>query len=271
MNEIVYDISNCNCIGRGGTKTVYSVSDDTVVFIPNFTDGPYLVEMWPRIVKEEFEMSELLQKINIPTLNFTPCKVKTHNYCISSYSSPSFKSYKNMGNYIIDLKSTKSTTWPHDNTLRLFSNDIDKNDLNIWVKILTPLLNDLDILCDNNLYLGNDTRNLVFVSKDSEWHSGSDLPFEVRLFCFDFASKNGPIDFTNRKPLKYFDVYHMLQKLIEYTVWEELAPTEFSLTSEQKELWRKILDLCKIKLKIYDSTITDEQLNNSTEIFCIIN
>ena len=192
-------------------------------------------------------MSELLQSLNIPTLKFTPCKVKlSDDMYLDTYSSPSFEFYKQSGNYIIDTKCPKSSIWPHDNSLSLFPANDNKMDLSNWIEIITPLLNDLNILADNGLSLSSDTLNLVFVSKDSSWHSSSDSPFEIRLFGFDFASKNHKLDISNRKPLKYIQVYRMLEKFIEYSVWEELAPNDFSHSEDKVKFWEELLNVCKI-------------------------
>ena len=253
MAENIYDINIASCIGQGGTKTAYLVSNDTVAFLPNQIDGKWLIDQWPRIIDDEIKMSQLLQKFQIPTLKFTLCQLRmTDGSLFSSYSCPSFESYEKTGNYIIDTKNSDSSRWPKDFTLSLFPPGAPKMDLDLWVDVLSPLLKDLDQIADNGFRLASDTLNLVFVKKGSQWHSGSQLPFEIRLFTFDFASKRFALDLSERTPLKFSQVYRMLRKLVEYAIWEELAPTKICLTTEQNEFRENLSNLCKTKLKTYD-------------------
>jgi hypothetical protein len=297
--------------------------------MPNSVDGRGLVNMWPRIISEEIEMSELFTSIGLPTLQFTRCKVGVpggHNY-FDTYSSPSFASYKKDGNYIIDTKNIKSTIWPHDSSLSLFRplkanlvdeetteipqnaeesdlqildsllhdldltgehdsscrpleansinsdstempQSVEEPDLNLWVQVLDSLLRDLDLVGEHGLCLSYDTLNLVFVAKGSRWHSGGQLPFEIRLFGFDFASKTHVLDLSNLTPLSYGRVYRMLSHLVEYAIWEEYEPKSFSLSKKSQELHKKLVDLCKVKLKTYDPTRNQEEEERRNE--CII-
>lgn len=260
MDKTIYDINNGIHVGCGGTKTAILMKDnETVVFIPNSVDGPWLIDIWPRIIYEEFEMSELLENLGIPTLKFKLCKVKLYdgNY-LDTYSCSSFESYVKDGNYIIDVKNTKSSTWPRNNLLSLIPRDFDRMDFDYWIKILKPLIHDLDILGDNGLYLSPDTSNLVFVSKKSQWHSGSELPFEIRLFTFDFASKNSILNISNKTPLKYSDIYQMLDRLVQYSVWEEFAQDKISLSEEQYIFYKKLTQISKKYLQKYDPYVKED-------------
>jgi hypothetical protein len=208
--------------------------------MPNRQDGQGLINIWPCIINEEIEMSKLLENIGIPALKFKRCQVRLSQGTIvssqsngvtvsddnlfSTYSSPSFASYVKDGNYIIDTKNTNSSQWPKDKSMSLFSSEVKppsykKVDLNdnppdfdAWIKILTPVIHDIDQLGENGIYLPTDSLNLVFVAKGSPWHSGGDLPFEVRIFGFDFASKISHLDLNNRTPLSFSRVLSMLKK-----------------------------------------------------------
>lgn len=158
--------------------------------MPNHIEGQGLVNEWPRIMKEEFLISELISKLNIPTLNFNTCKVKTDNCIFDTFCSRSFHSFVKDDNYITDCKNAVSCQFSKYKNLSIFGpKNYDNYDASKWFDLFVPLINDFKLLHSNNLHFRYETYNCVIVAKNSSWHSGGKLPFEIRLFMFDFASK----------------------------------------------------------------------------------
>ena len=257
LEEFVYDIEGKECIGQGGTKYVYLMDENTVIAVPNSMDGEELINKWPRIIEEELEISEKIDSINVPVLKLSKCKVKWNNEIFDTISSKPFASYVKEGIYIIDTKSINSTQWPKDGSLNLISGD--KFDFDLWVKILQPVITDIVQLSKHNIFLPKDARNIAYVAKGSKLHSGSELPFEVRLWCFDFANKNGEFKMIGKK-VKFSEKYFLLRYILEMAVWEEVAPRESKLSKTENKLWKDLVKHFKPQIKFDDDS--QEEYNN---------
>ncbi|AYV85226.1 MAG: hypothetical protein Satyrvirus7_20 [Satyrvirus sp.] len=240
LEESIYDISSLKPIGFGGTKTVYKIDDDWVVFGPNKIDGEGLVQQWPRITDDEYRMSKLLKTVGVPALELNTCQIKLKDgRTMVSNSSKSFFSYTKNGIYIIDHKDPPSSQWPCDGNMSLIEGD-DKMDFGIWTDILEPVVNDILKLADSCYWFGMDAFNLAFVSKESNLHSGCKYPFEVRMFMFDFTSKHHPYNFQNRDKVSFSEKYYVFKNLVEAAVWQELAPGTVCLNNEQEKFVNKL-------------------------------
>lgn len=264
-SKMIYDITGCSVIGFGGTKTIYKIDDETCVAVPNAVDGKGLINIWPRIIREELEISDTIISLGVPALKFKPCIVKYLDEMLPTISSKPFASYIKDGIYIIDTKNTESAQWPKDGSLQLIKGD--KYDLNNWIKIIEPLVKDLITLFKNNIFLPSDARNLAFVAKGCSLHSGSDLPFEVRLWCFDFASKHKTSDIIGDK-VNFSAKYRTLRSLMENVIWEELAPNSMILSPEQDKIWKDLVEHFKPQLRFEDDN--DDEYNNPDMMGCII-
>jgi len=238
----IYDLTDdrYDIIGCGGTKTVYLVDPDLVVFCPNQVDGMLLVDMWDRITNDEIEMGNFLKRIGILTLDFFRCRIKMNDdLTIHTFGSRSFASYVKQGIYIIDTKNIKSTQWDH--SWSLFPKGMDRYDVNNWLPIMTSYINDIATLVQNNTRISGDTLNLAFVAS-----SNLITKYEVRIFCFDFASKHYALD------MKHTAVFgdaikRMIEDGAEYAIYEELCPKKICLPEKEKilhnELSKKMLEI----------------------------
>lgn len=244
----------------GGVKTVYPINDELVVFMPNLEDGQKLINEWPRIMEEEFLLSEQINKLNIPTLTFNKCKIETDNGLFDTFCSQSFFSFVKNNNYIIDCKNKDSCQFSKYKNLSLFDTssfqkENDKYDASKWFEMMNSLINDFKTLYSNNLYLRQESHNCVFVAKNSKWHSGISnecnlkLPFEIRLFMFDFASKYHLYK-QNKNVHKSDEFDHFksnIKNIIKVIIFEELNPTAFCLNKKQNKLCDDITEMCCVK------------------------
>jgi len=245
--EPIYDLSAYPIIGSGGTKTAYAINNQVVIFRPNWLDGQSLINIWHRIIHEEIQMAELLTRIGIPTLKFVLCRIKIDpDQIITTISSQSFESEVPNGMYIIDTKNSRSSTWPTDKSLSIFSPDLDPFDVNNWLGVMATYIADVKTLVQNKIFLLGDSLNLAFVSKQSKFHSGSNLPFEVRIFGFDFASKHFTLDIKKLNPDTQI-INRMLARGAEFAVWEEMCPDQIIMPKKvhvlYKELSTRMIDL----------------------------
>lgn len=232
MDTNIYNLEGKDVIGRDGTKTIYLIDEKLCVAVPNKLDGKALIDRWPRITKEEQEISQLLQKLGVPALTFTECKVRWFDAKLTTISSRPFSDYVRENIYIIDTKNIKSTQWPKDYSLTLIVGD--KHDITIGSKLFNL---QLMILSANNICLPKDALNLAYVGKGSNLHSGSKLPFEIRLWCFDLTSKwNNANIFI--EPLPLYAKLNMLSHIVEYGVWNGLAPNKICLSTKDNRVWK---------------------------------
>jgi hypothetical protein len=177
--------------GCGGTKTVYYIDDSNknwVIATPNIIDGEQMIKyIWPRIVKEELHLSNELKDLNIPCLHMEKIsytlKYNNTDYTIPILKMKSFLSYaKDFNIAIMDIKNISEpisqTIW---DKLFISSNfSVDK-----LVYLLTPLVEDLNVLALNGIKIGPDALNWQIQFEDSELTK----PKAIRVFLFDLTSK----------------------------------------------------------------------------------
>jgi len=194
--------------GCGGTKTIYYIdkpkntndtndTNDTteqndpkywVIATPNIIDGIQMIKyIWPRIVNEELILSSELKELNIPCLHMEKIaytlKYQNQDYVIPILKMRSFISYaKDFNIAIMDVKNISSpisqTVWEE----LFISLNYSVDDL---VQLLTPLVEDLNILALNGVNIGFDALNWQIQFADSELNK----PEAIRVFMFDLTSK----------------------------------------------------------------------------------
>ena len=231
---MIYNLSEYPIIGHGGTKTVHLINENKVIYKPNPTDGQSLINIWNRIVDEEIQMSSLLSKIGILTLKFTKVQIKLNDQIITTHSSVPFSAYIKDGIYIIDTKNHKSTQW--QSSLSIFPENIDQYNVNSWLSVMKSYINDVHILVINRLSLSGDSLNLAFVKNEN-----IDIPFIVRIFGFDFASKRSNLDISILNPDEY-TIKYMLKKGAEFAIWEQLCPKKMFMSKKEQLLYQQLSD-----------------------------
>lgn len=264
-----FNIVDCKYIGGGDIKSIFLVSSDIVVTIPNGLDRQFLADTWPRIINEELELSSLLTKIGIPTLKWEKCNVIMKNGTVlPTIMTKSFESYKNDGIYIIDTKCKNSTTWQNDGILNLIPEGTDVYDFELWKKLTLPLATDINNLIINNICLVNDTLNLTFVSKDSVWHSGSDLPYEIRLFAFGLSSKSCMMTLNDRRKVSYSQSLSMLKHVCEFAIWNAIYPNSYVFNNKQIVLFKQMVDYYGKNQPNYNDKNIDKNIDKKSCIIC---
>ena len=177
--------------GCGGTKTIYYIENSDknwVIATPNIIDGIQMIKyIWPRIVNEELYLSSELKDLNIPCLHMEKIdytlKYQNQDYVIPALKMRSFLSYaKDFNIAIMDVKNISQpisqTVWEE----LFISLNYSVDDL---VQLLTPLVEDLNILALNGVNVGFDALNWQIQFTDSEL----DSPKAIRVFMFDLTSK----------------------------------------------------------------------------------
>lgn len=229
-----YDLTHgTEMLGHGGTKTVVEYESKAIA-LPNAVDGESLRDQWPRIINDEMCMSSYLTTVGIPTLSFHRCKVHTADYDLETIFTDPFHKLASEGTYVVDRKNTSSTMWSQKiPDISLFREGVNKYDPAIWIPLIKPLVEDIKTICSRKIRLGGDAMNLAFVKHGSKHHSGSNLPFEIRIFCFDLSSKHHPLEIHSTYEPSFESI---LYGLIEYSVWEELCPNRYVLSKEASQL-----------------------------------
>ncbi len=182
--------------GCGGTKTIYYIDEPThpndskywVIATPNIIDGEQMIKyIWPRIVYEELILSSELKDLNILCLHMEKIaytlKYQNQDYVIAALKMRSFLSYaKDFNIAIMDVKNISQpisqTVWEE----LFISLNYSVDDL---VKLLTPLVEDLNILALNGVNIGFDALNWQIQFADSKLTK----PEAIRVFMFDLTSK----------------------------------------------------------------------------------
>ena len=182
--------------GCGGTKTIYYIDDPNdpsdpkywVIATPNIIDGIQMIKyIWPRIVNEELNLSSELKDLNILCLDMEEItytlKYQNQNYIIPILKMRSFLSYaKDFNIAIMDVKNISlpisQTVWEE----LFISSNFSVDDL---VQLLTPLVEDLNILALNGVNVGFDALNWQIQFADSKLTK----PEAIHVFLFDLTSK----------------------------------------------------------------------------------
>lgn len=232
-NEIVFE-GNIKKIGGGGTKSAYSlIGTSKVVLLPNEIDGYWLEREFDRIRSEELTIYKYLKSKSILSLKIKLCDVFINGKHKLGIYSPSFESYIDKGAYVLDLKNPLSCCW---------DNEIEFNktffDLESWIPILKPLINDLHNASENGLQFVPyyDNFNLIITKKGGSYHIG-ESDYAVRFFGFDFTSKRSPSSLIQQiqegKELEkqecLIDIHTIIYILFDYIIKYENMTDEIKL------------------------------------------
>jgi hypothetical protein len=186
-NKLVYEGAlNGRCSG-GGTKTPFDCGNTPfVVLLPNAVDGQALERVYPRICYEEETMYKYLRQNNLaPCLPVTTCSVKFESgKVLPGLYAPAFELYIGQGGYVLDTKNKSSSCWNNKLCINPTFEDVDS-----WVPIFAPLLQDLRRLMEGGIWPSGDCLNFIITSPGFEHHVDAEVPFQVRFFGFDFTSK----------------------------------------------------------------------------------
>jgi len=194
----------------GGSKNAVSFfqngkKSSEILMLPNVG-----LCMWHRFVDEEVRVSQEISKLGILNsqpvrtdlyissetgvnpffLFFNPCCEKrteaslcsTAKLFFASYKCPSFESLKVKGIFVIDVKESRSSTWPTRKSL--LNPEDDRYSEATWNPIIKPLIKDLYKLAYNGLLFGGDSNNFAIVRNET-----GNPSYVIRYFGFDFSCK----------------------------------------------------------------------------------
>lgn len=237
-NQLVFE-GHIQKIGGGGTKSAYSlIGTDKVILVPNEVDGLWLKQEFDRIRREELTMYQYLKSKSIPSLQIELCDVFLSNGTyIKGIYSPSFKSYIDRGAYIIDMKDILSCCW--DKNIIFNSSFFE---LESWIPIFTPLIDDLRKASENGLSLipYYDNFNMMITKKGSEYHIG-EAEYAVRFFGFDFSSKRSKNQIIEKiqtgEQLEKVEFSLDLNAIVDNVFWSILE----NITQEIKEFKSRLI------------------------------
>lgn len=219
-------------LGRGGgSKIPYlfrqkEKSEDSkfILLLPNFGHD-LSEELWARMILEEVAMTVFLEGLGVPFSKLVPCELKKQEGgSVQVMLSPAFSSYQDKGAYVIDGKRYEARVLPPKEAHPLLNlKDPDES----WIAFLRPLFNDLIKLGKTGIPFNGDSANIVFVARNSQWHSGSSLQFEGRFFGFDFSSKGGIMHQPeSRTPLSDILFSTGLNQTVSLAIWTGIDPLE---------------------------------------------
>ena len=174
-------------VGGGGTKTAYALSSSHyVVLLPNEVDGVALERAFPRICYEEQTFYNYLSENSLaPCLPVKECTVDTGSKSLPGLYAPSFYSYADRGEHVIDSKDVYKCTW--SSSIMCINPNFFEPDS--WLPIFAPLVQDLKRLAAAGIVPLGDCLNFLITSTGSEHHVDPAVPYQVRFFGFDFSSK----------------------------------------------------------------------------------
>lgn len=185
-NELVFE-GVIGRLGGGGTKTAYGLQGtDYAVLVPNEVDGLQLEKVFPRICYEEETMFNYLSTNDIaPSLPVKTCTVTLDNgKTLPALYAPCFESFMEAGAYVLDSKEPYSCCWNPRLCMNPTFYDVDS-----WVPIFEPLIQDLKRLVGAGIVPLGDCLNFVITTPASKYHVNPAVPYQVRFFGFDFSSK----------------------------------------------------------------------------------
>jgi hypothetical protein len=216
--------------------------------------------IWPRIVYEELILSSELKDLNIPCLHMEKIaytlKYQNQDYVISALKMKSFLSYaKDFNIAIMDVKNISQpisqTVWEE----LFISLNYSVDDL---VQLLTPLVEDINILALNGVNIGFDALNWQIQFADSELNS----PKAIRVFMFDLTSKRAERrTLLSYNPWSYEETRY---KLVDYYL-NNIFP---QISSETFDQIRNETIKC-LENKISDKLIkTGEEYQSGNCVIC---
>lgn len=270
MNVPVFNFEALTFLQSGGTKAVYKYDSDSsyVVYVPsNFSlkhgidESTYkeATDWWNEIIEDEMFIQSKCLTYSLPCLDFKSCilenyvKLKDGSFAnFNTAFSKSFAEYTKEGVYINDAKNGYySSMWhkihPQEhfwgkytcNVDEILINDNKLNNLDIWLPLFMPMLEDFKLMTHHHLFFGMDSVNTTFIKKGHPWHDGSNNEYIIRLFLFDIASKYNRVDRTI--PTISCDYYlNYLYHAVEHALWEVLCPLLMFMPKNIEILVKKI-------------------------------
>ena len=177
----------CEHVNGGGTKTVFAINEFLVTARPNLLDGQELIDVWPRIVQDEFTVSKIWDMHDIPHMQLIP-SIVAFNYCGIDYTLPSFVAVNfsflaTRGILVVECNSNTPKTVSH-----IIASLILPQTPQEWAIVIQPLIDDLVNIVRHKIPCSCDSMNLALFVAHNNTIS------EVRLFGFDFSSKRQPLD-----------------------------------------------------------------------------
>ena len=170
-------------VSRGGSKTIFLPEQGNfVVLIPNIH----------RICQEEETVSKYLMDNNLaPALPVESCTVKMVNgKTLSALYAPSFQTYTEVGEYVIDSKNLFACTWESKMCMNPTFYNVES-----WLPVFDPLVQDLKRVLGGGIEPCGDSLNFLVTSPGSPHHVNPMIRFQVRYFGYDFSRK----EFVNTK------------------------------------------------------------------------
>ena len=216
-------------LGRGGSKKAYELDKGRCLMIPNMDVDPIgaIAERWPRMVYEEVKMSELLTRLGLLSPSHRRVSLflseNPHEERIPAYFSKTFAHFETEGVFIIDMKNQESSTWKKD-THFLFASEEARLNIENWLAVIDPFLNDLANVALYQIPNGSDSCNVAIVKEPSQ---SGDILYKLRYFGFDFSTKRGRTEIPHSP-----DVHHIpslrwgisnLQRIIDRIFFNEFG------------------------------------------------
>ncbi len=201
-----------HCLGIGGCKQVFEISDFQALVVPNMTSDNLenIACRWNRIVSEEIQMSKLLESVGLltPMLRYTRVAYSNPengpDVGIPAYITDPFSCLKEIdGMFIVDLKNPDSSTWVKGENF-LFNSTEERLVESNWDAAFEPFLTDVLKICTFNLPVSGDSVNIAIVKKQNPKNDLKD-EFEIRYFGFDFTHKNRELNiakYTNNSSIR---------------------------------------------------------------------
>lgn len=194
-------------IANGGLKKVYEFGSGRVLFLPNMDADMLPAIVWPRVVKEEVQMSKTLKGIGLLSQSFVAKSIKVSNIEIPVIVAPSFHSLLQQGMQIRDPKRVRLKEIREGNNIvdwedisygesMLFSTKENLQTEQHWERLLKHCIEDAIIYLSNRVKLDTDSLCIVILDTDetTAYERGTrglftDRNQVIRLFFQDFSEK----------------------------------------------------------------------------------
>ncbi len=251
-------------LGKGQYKQAIELSQGRALIIPllgNIPARSFLKHCWPRMVKEEVKMSNILTQVGL----LSPCsqEVKLSFFknskekTLPAYVHESFEHLAQAKNcFILNMSSISSSTWREGDYL-FSSNEARFNEKN-WDSVLDSFLTDVAKICLYQIPVRLGSNNLAVI-KTMENHSP--CPYEIRHFGFDFCSKPGyelHFEGIEMKPTK-LPSREELNKVLSHFLF-------MFMQVELEGTWHRWRDMSDRLVKRYEETLFERAKQLFNEI-----
>lgn len=186
-------------LGAGGSKKAILLENETALLLPNLDTIcvqhiDYVTStatLWQDMMQEEIAISSVLTSVGLlcsePKYVEVALSKDSIQERLPAYICKTFKSLANEGNFIIDTKNWRSSTWREGKDF-LFTTETERLNEKNWSATLDPLLTDLAKIVLYRLPSNTDSLNMAIIKKPIVSEESSNQ-YEVRYFGFDFSSK----------------------------------------------------------------------------------